>query len=185
MKNPKFAHAFEVVIDLPEPLQPLKKLAANYRWTWDHESRNIFRAINKQLWHQFNHNPELFLNSLPKERLGQLASDATFIKRLNQAVEGLEKYRADGTWFGTTYPELKDRATIAYFCAEFGISESLPIYSGGLGVLAGDHLKAASDLGIPLVGVGLLYNRGYFRQRLTPDGWQQEVYPEYDFYQMP
>jgi starch phosphorylase len=185
MKNPKFAHAFEVVIDLPEPLQPLKKLAANYRWTWDHESRNIFRAINKQLWHQFNHNPELFLNSLSHERLAQLAHDAAFVARLNRAVEGLDKYLADGTWFGKTYPELIGKATIAYFCAEFGISESLPIYSGGLGILAGDHLKAASDLGIPLVGVGLLYNRGYFRQRLTPDGWQQEIYPEYDFYQMP
>ncbi len=185
MKNPKFAHAFEVVIDLPEPLLPLKRLAANYRWTWDHESRNIFRAINKQLWHHYNHNPELFLNSLSQERLQQLASDAAFVTRLNRAAEGLDQYLADGTWFSRTHPQLAEKAVVAYFCAEFGISESLPIYSGGLGILAGDHLKAASDLGVPLVGVGLLYNRGYFRQRLSPDGWQQEVYPEYDFYQMP
>jgi starch phosphorylase len=185
MKNPKFSHAFEVVMDLPERLQPLKQLASNYRWTWDHESRNIFRFINKNLWHELQHNPELFLNRLPQERLDQLAADEAFIQRLNRAAASLDAYLTSPTWFERTYPELAGKATIAYFCAEFGISESLPIYSGGLGVLAGDHLKAASDLGIPLVGVGLLYNRGYFRQRLNPEGWQQEIYPEYDFYQMP
>jgi glycogen phosphorylase len=185
MKHPKFSHAFEVVTDLPESLQPLKRLAMNYRWTWDHESRNLFRFINKQLWHDTHHNPILFLNQLPKERLEQLSRDAGFIDRVKHAAEGLENYLSAETWFDREHPELKGKATIAYFCAEFGISESLPIYSGGLGVLAGDHLKAASDLGIPLVAVGLLYNRGYFKQRLTPDGWQQEIYPEYDFYQMP
>jgi starch phosphorylase len=185
MKNPKFSHAFEVVIDLPEPLLPLKKLASNFRWTWDHETRNLFRFINKHLWHELNHNPELFLNRLSPERLAQLAGDPVFIDRLNRAVASLDNYLSSPTWFDKNYPELAGKATVAYFCAEFGVSESLPIYSGGLGVLAGDHLKAASDLGVPLVGVGLLYNRGYFRQRLGPDGWQQEIYPEYDFYQMP
>src|SRR5204862_3943120 len=94
-------------------------------------------------------------------------------------------YLAAETWFARTYSDVKDSTKIAYFCAEFGITEGLPIYSGGLGILAGDHLKAASDLGLPLVGVGLLYSRGYFRQRLNPDGWQQEVYAQYDFYHMP
>ena len=108
-----------------------------------------------------------------------------FVARLQHCLELLESYLSSGTWFDQAYPGERNKTTIAYFCAEFGISEGLPIYSGGLGVLAGDHLKAASDLGIPLVGVGLLYNRGYFRQRLNHDGWQQEIYPEYDFYQMP
>jgi starch phosphorylase len=185
MKNPKFSHAFEVIADLPEPLQGLKKLASNYRLTWDHESRNIFRFLNKKLWHDLSHNPIAFLNQLPRARFEQLARDPGFVERVRLAVSHLDAYLAEETWFETTFPELAKNSTIAYFCAEFGISEGLPIYSGGLGILAGDHLKAASDLGIPLVGVGLLYNRGYFRQRLTPDGWQQEVYPQNDFYEMP
>lgn len=185
MKNPKFSHAFEVTADLPEPLQDLERLASNYRLTWNHEARNVFRYINKRLWHELNHNPVLFLNQLPAERLDQLARDASFVERVRAATANLTAYLSRKTWFEETYPDLPKDAVIAYFCAEFGISEGLPIYSGGLGILAGDHLKAASDLGIPLVGVGLLYNRGYFRQRLNPDGWQQEVYPQNDFYQMP
>ncbi|CAN5386812.1 glycosyltransferase family 1 protein [soil metagenome] len=185
MKNPRFSHAFQVQAQLPEPLLPLNVLASNYRWTWDPETRNLFRFIDRELWHATNHNPVLFLNRLSREKLGELAADQSFVERLNEANTNLQKYLSDPTWFDEKYPGEREKTTIAYFCAEFGISESLPIYSGGLGVLAGDHLKAASDLGIPLVAVGLLYNRGYFRQRLTPDGWQQEIYPEYDFYQMP
>ncbi|AIE88012.1 alpha-glucan family phosphorylase [Fimbriimonas ginsengisoli] len=185
MKHPKFSHAFEVTTEFPEALAPLKELASNYRWTWDHETRDLYRSIDKERWDNSDHNPILFLNSLGRERLERLAADGYFITRLNRAVSRLREYLGAETWFGKTYPELADNTKIAYFCAEFGISEGLPIYSGGLGVLAGDHLKAASDLGIPLVGVGLLYNRGYFRQRLNHDGWQQEVYPQYDFYQMP
>ncbi len=185
MKHPKFSRAFEVSADLPKKIQPLKKLASNFRWTWHHESRDLFRSIDKDLWNAVEHNPIAFLNRIPEERLIRLAGDHVFVSRLNQAADELERYLAAETWFEKTYPGERDRTTIAYFCAEFGISEGLPIYSGGLGVLAGDHLKAASDLGIPLVGVGLLYNRGYFRQSLNHDGWQQEFYPQYDFYQMP
>ncbi len=185
MKHPKFSRAFEVVADLPESLRPLKRLASNYRWTWDHEARDIFKTIDKDLWNEVEHNPVAFLNRIPQERLERLSKDALFLARLTLAVDELEKYLAAPTWFDKTYPDERKRTTIAYFCAEFGISEGLPIYSGGLGILAGDHLKAASDLGLPLVGVGLLYNRGYFRQNLNHDGWQQEVYPQYDFYQMP
>jgi starch phosphorylase len=185
MKNPKFSHAFEVVTDLPPSLQSLKRLASNYRWTWDHATRDLFRTIDKNLWDASEHNPVQFLNSIPKDRLTRLGDDPIFLARLERSVASLDAYLSQETWFDRTYPGQRDSTTIAYFCFEFGISEGLPIYSGGLGILAGDHLKAASDLGIPLVGVGLLYNRGYFRQRLNHDGWQQEVYPQYDFYQMP
>jgi starch phosphorylase len=185
MKNPKFTHAFEVVSDLPQSLMPLKKLASNFRWTWDHETRELLRAIDKEGWDASDHNPVLFLNALPRERVKRLSEDPVFLSRLGHCVERLDDYMKADTWFDSAYPGKRDSVTVAYFCAEFGVSEGLPIYSGGLGVLAGDHLKAASDLGIPLVAVGLLYNRGYFRQRLTHDGWQQEVYPQYDFYQMP
>lgn len=185
MKNPKFSHAFEVTTDLPEALRPLKQLASNYWWTWDHEARELFRAIDKDRWDAVEHNPIAFLNALTEDRRRKLAEDPFFVSRLEHCVVRLEEYLAAETWFERTYPGEREKVTIAYFCAEFGISEGLPIYSGGLGILAGDHLKAASDLGIPLVGVGLLYNRGYFRQQLTHDGWQQEVYPQYDFYQMP
>lgn len=185
MKHPKFSHAFEVTTELPEPLAPLKQLASNYWWTWDHEARELFRSIDKDRWDKAEHNPIGFLNSLGKERQDKLASDAYFVTRLNRCVDRMNAYLSEETWFSKTYPQLTTGTTIAYFCAEFGISEGLPIYSGGLGILAGDHLKAASDLGVPLVAVGLLYNRGYFRQRLNHDGWQQEIYPQYDFYQMP
>ncbi len=185
MKNPKFSHAFEVTTDLPEALRPLKKLASNFRWTWDHEARDIFRSMDRELWTKCEHNTILFLNSIEGEKIAKLAADSVFVARLNHAVDSLDAYLGSKTWFDQAYPGEREKTTVAYFCAEFGISEGLPIYSGGLGVLAGDHLKAASDLGIPLVGVGLLYNRGYFRQRLNHDGWQQEIYPEYDFYQMP
>lgn len=185
MKNPKFSHAFEVTTELPDALAPLMTLASNYWWTWDHDARELYRSIDKDRWDEAEHNPIQFLNSMPQERLLRLADDGYFISRLNRTVERLQKYLTTETWFDRTYPHLRKDTTIAYFCAEFGISEGLPIYSGGLGILAGDHLKAASDLGIPLVGVGLLYNRGYFRQRLNHDGWQQEIYPQYDFYQMP
>lgn len=185
MKHPKFSHAFEVAVDLPEALQPLKKLAGNFRWTWDHDARDVFRSIDKEAWDRSEHNPIAFVNALGREKLDRLANDRFFLERLNGATDALDTYLKAETWFDRAFPGERAQTQIAYFCFEFGISEGLPIYSGGLGILAGDHVKAASDLGVPLVGVGLLYNRGYFRQRLTHDGWQQEVYPTYDFYQMP
>jgi starch phosphorylase len=185
MKHAKFSHAYEVTCDLPAALEPLKRLASNFRWTWDHHSREVFRIVDQEGWDRSDHNPILLLNSLSTERLNRLQSDPVFLARMNQAVSRLEEYLQAQTWFERKYGSSHNESKFAYFCFEFGISEGLPIYSGGLGVLAGDHLKAASDLGLPLVGVGLLYNRGYFRQRLTHDGWQQEIYPQYDFYQMP
>jgi glycogen phosphorylase len=185
MKNPKFTRAFEVVTELPKPLEALKTLAGNFYWSWNHDIRGLFRSIDKDLWEECEHNTVLFLNKVPAVRWDQLVADSGFMSRLEQCEEILDRYLNDKTWFDKTYDSQKERMTVGYFCFEFGITEGLPIYSGGLGILAGDHLKSASDLGLPLVAVGLLYNRGYFRQRLSPDGWQQEVYPQYDFYQMP
>ena len=184
MKNPKFSHAFEVTAALPDSLAALKRLASNFRWTWHAPTRDLFRSIDKAAWVASEQNPILFLNQLTPERVAKLEADHSFLDRLERCDRELSDYLAEKTWFEETYPEDLHRQ-FAYFCFEFGITEGLPIYSGGLGVLAGDHLKAASDLGLPLVAVGLLYNRGYFRQRLTHDGWQQEIYPQYDFYQMP
>ena len=185
MKHPKFSRSFEVVSELPEPLKPLKTLAQNYYWTWRHELRDQFRTIDRDLWNEVNHNPVEFLARLSEDRIRRLCSDDNFLLRLAACEKELADYLSSPTWFDATYPGAREKTTIAYFCAEFGISESLPIYSGGLGILAGDHLKAASDLGLPLVAVGLLYNRGYFKQRLTHDGWQEERYPQYDFFKMP
>lgn len=185
MKNPKFSRAFEVVSELPEPLKPLKKLARNFLWSWNHEIRDLFRSIDKDIWEECEHNTILYLNRISQERWKQLEKDRLFLNRLKACEEILDSYLESETWFEREYPEQQNTAKIAYFCFEFGITEGLPIYSGGLGVLAGDHLKSASDLGLPLVGLGLLYNRGYFRQQLSHDGWQQEIYPQYDFYQMP
>ncbi|MFI5386425.1 MAG: alpha-glucan family phosphorylase [Fimbriimonadales bacterium] len=185
MKHPKFSHAFEVVTDLPPTLESLEKLARNFRWTWHHETRDLFRSIDKALWDAADNNPVHFLTSLQRSKLDKLAKDKGFMDRLRRCETELDEYLAGETWFDKAYPDRSTDTTIAYFCFEFGITEGLPIYSGGLGVLAGDHLKAASDLGIPLVAVGLLYSRGYFRQSLNHEGWQQEIYPQYDFYQMP
>ncbi len=184
MRNPKFSHSFEVVWELPEPIQALKKLAMNFRWTWHHETRDLFRGIDKDLWDSSHHNPIAFIHSIDRDRLGRLAADPVFLAKLKACEEDLDGYVSSDSWY-RQQPGRDPGERFAYFCAEFGVSEGLPIYSGGLGILAGDHLKAASDLGLPLVGVGLLYARGYFRQRLNQDGWQQEIYPQYDFYEMP
>ncbi len=185
MKHPKYAHSFEVVQELPQRLRQLSDLASNFRWTWHHATQMLFREIDKALWDKVEHNPVQLLNRLTIERLERLEQDAGIVSDIQFCASDLTKYLDEETWFDKVYPGRREDTTIAYFCAEFGVSESLPIYSGGLGVLAGDHLKAASDLGLPLVAVGLLYSRGYFRQMLGADGWQQEHYPEYDFYRMP
>ncbi len=185
MNHPPVTHSFEVIADFPNRLEPLRKLASNYRWTWRPETRDLFRAADKPLWESCEHNPVRMLLSLSKERMDKLCSDELFLARMQSSAKELDDYLAQETWFDRTYPQNDKDCLIAYFCAEFGISESLPIYSGGLGILAGDHLKAASDLGIPMVAVGLLYSRGYFRQRINHDGWQQEVYPAYDYFDFP
>ena len=176
---------FHVRPALPERLKALEELAYNLRWSWDHEAINLFRRLDRPLWEGSGHNPVLMLGSIAQERLQELAQDDAFLAHLDSVAAGLRDYVASSrTWYQKQYGR-PSRPLVAYFSLEFGLTESLPIYSGGLGILAGDHLKSASDLGVPLVGVGLLYQKGYFRQYLTSDGWQQERRPSNDFSVMP
>src|SRR5579884_4374118 len=180
-------HAFHVVPTLPPPLDCLRKLAYNLHWAWDHEAIALFARLDRQLWEQSGHNPVAMLGEVSQQRLNEAAQDESFMAAVEAACRRADAYlQSSDTWFRRTYGDLAaPKPLIAYFSMEFGIAECLPIYSGGLGVLSGDHLKSASDLGLPLVGVGLLYQQGYFKQTLSPDGWQQETYPENDFYSMP
>jgi len=185
MRSLKYAHSFEVVRELPEPLRDLRTLAMNLRWTWHAEAQDLFIEADRELWEELEHNPIELINQLTDDRLNQLAADELYVAKLQFQIKDLNDYMAGDNWFDRQFPKEREVAKIAYFCAEFGIHECLPIYSGGLGILAGDHLKAASDLGIPLVAVGLLYARGYFRQFLNSDAWQTERYPQYDFHRLP
>ncbi len=157
---------------LPEPISGLADVALNFSWRWNRFARELFRDIDPVLWHLSGRNPiELLRRALPS-RLQDCARDPKFMALYEKVVAtaSMERYSSD-TWFARRFPDLGGKKVV-YFCAEFGIHKSVPIYSGGLGVLAGDHCKAASDLGVPLVGVGLLYLKGYFDQQLTLDGWQ-------------
>ncbi len=176
--------SFQVTPYIPEKLKPLEEIARNYWWCWNYEAIELFQSIDIDRWHRFNHNPVRLLADLEPERLEELAHDDNFLIKMQTVYIDLQDYLSSNTYYKKITGG-KDHNLIAYFSAEFGIHESLPNYSGGLGVLAGDHLKSASDLGLPLVGVGLLYHRGYFSQYLNEDGWQQEDYPLLDFYQLP
>jgi len=169
---------------LPAPLAALERLAYNLYWDWVPEIRSLFHRIDPELWAETGYNPVALLGRVDQRRLDELAADVGFASQLGRAQEELERYLAAPGWFQTDRTE-HSALRVAYFSAEFGLSPCLPIYSGGLGVLAGDHLKSASDLGIPLVAVGLLYQEGYFRQYLNSDGWQMEMYPPNDFYNLP
>ncbi|MDG9718843.1 glycosyltransferase family 1 protein [Streptomyces sp. DH24] len=176
----KAIRRFTVRPVLPEPLRPLSDLARNLRWSWHAETRELFRSVDPERW---DGDPVRLLGSVSPVRLAELARDAVFLERLTAVADDLREY-VDGTrWYQEQSAEFP--AAVAYFSPEFGITAALPQYSGGLGILAGDHLKAASDLGVPLVGVGLLYRHGYFRQSLSRDGWQQEHYPVLDPNELP
>ena len=160
-------------------------LARNLWWSWDHDTASLFRDLDPLRWQQLNQNPVSLLAEFPLARLEKRAAELVLHSRINYAYRRLQEYlHADRTW-GTRHAGVLRPRPVAYFSAEFGIHESLPVYSGGLGVLAGDHIKSASDLGIPLVGIGLFYGQGYFRQRLDRNGWQQEEYLETDVTQLP
>ena len=180
----KALRAIEVQPELPERLAGLLDLAYNLWWCWEPEAVQLLRRLDPDLWESTGHNPVMILGSIQQERLQRLVNDAGFLAQLDRLVSRQHEYRAAGNWFTKTHGTF-EHPRVAYFSAEFGLTECLPIYSGGLGLLAGDHLKSASDLGIPLVGIGLLYQKGYFRQYLNADGWQQETYPDNDFYNLP
>ncbi len=169
---------FSVRPVLPEPLTGLGTLVNNLRWAWHPETQDVFEAVDPQLWRSTGGDPVRLLGEVPAARLDELANDHAFLRRLELAVDDLTGYVTDDRWFQSEAGTPVD--SVAYFSPEFGITHVLPQYSGGLGILAGDHLKAASDLGVPLIGVGLLYRHGYFVQSLNREGWQQERYPLVD-----
>ncbi|WP_410536368.1 alpha-glucan family phosphorylase [Streptomyces sp. KL2] len=179
----KAIRRFSVRPVLPEPLRPLSDLAHNLRWSWHPETRELFRGADPDGWGASGGDPVRTLGTLSARRLEELAHDRDFLERLSAAAGDLREYLTEPRWYQRAEGELP--AAVAYFSPEFGITAALPQYSGGLGILAGDHLKAASDLGVPLIGVGLLYRHGYFRQSLSRDGWQQEHYPVLDPNELP
>jgi len=169
---------------IPERLARLPELAADLWWTWNAEAREVFRRLDYPLWRQTAHNPVLMLRQVSQEMLNLAAADARFLNIYDTAAAALDRARgAHDTWWQKKFPEVS--GPIAYFSAEFALHQSLPIYAGGLGVLAGDHCKEASDLGIPLIGVGFMYPQGYFHQTVSPEGWQQEVYERLDWTNAP
>jgi starch phosphorylase len=193
--------SFRVVPDLPQPLKPLLELAHNLWWSWHPEAVDLFKRLDRELWQETYHNPVKMLGLIRQSVLDRAAEDQAYLHSLNTIYARFKSHRERLSWFQRQYAAMSDASAVAadagianpsslplrvaYFCAEFGLTECFQIYSGGLGCLAGDHLKSASELGIPLCAVGLLYRCGYFHQYLNADGWQQETYPDQDFPNQP
>ncbi|WP_375400154.1 alpha-glucan family phosphorylase [uncultured Amnibacterium sp.] len=173
----KAIRRFTVRTVLPQSLAALDALAANLRWSWHEPTRALFEQVDPQIWAGIAGDPVALLGAVSPQRLAQLAGDGEFVARANALRDDLDRYNAEPRWYQTLS---EAPAHIAYFSPEFGIAAALPQYSGGLGILAGDHLKSASDLGLPLTGIGLFYRAGYFKQSISADGWQQEAYPVLD-----
>jgi len=182
MKSPL---AFSVIPQIPARLEALREIAYNLWWTWTPEASELFRDLEPELWVNYHHNPAQILRHIPQARLLEAANDAQFVERLDVLKKRLDAYlgRKD-RWYAKNHDDKQD-LLVGYFSAEFGIHEALPIYSGGLGILAGDHCKSASDLGLPFVACGILYRTGYFKQRITKDGWQQSDSIVWNFYELP
>ncbi|MBC7763448.1 MAG: alpha-glucan family phosphorylase, partial [Candidatus Saccharibacteria bacterium] len=175
----KAIRRFTVRTVLPEVLAPLEELATNLRWSWHLPTRRLFEDISPELWESSAHDPIGLLGEIEPARLQELAGDQDFVDRAANLAQDLHTYLTEPRWYQQTVTDAAPKA-IGYFSPEFGIAAALPQYSGGLGILAGDHLKSASDLGVPIIGVGLFYRSGYFAQSISPDGWQQESYPVLD-----
>lgn len=177
----KALRRFTVRAHLPDRLAALERLSINLRWSWDKPTQDLFADIDPKLWQQIGCDPVALLGGVKPSRLDELARDDAFVRRLDDLAADLDDYLSRPLWYQqqVEHGEALPRG-IAYFSMEFGVAEVLPNYSGGLGILAGDHLKSASDLGLPLIAVGLYYRSGYFRQSLTADGWQHENYPSLD-----
>ncbi|MCX7880287.1 MAG: alpha-glucan family phosphorylase [Ignavibacteria bacterium] len=179
----KPVQTFIVTAKLPHNISKLKELAYNYWWCWNYDAKDLFIRANNVLWDEVNHNPVLFINRLSQEELENLATQKDFVAYLETVYQEFQNYMKAEGWYESL--NVEKVGTIAYISPEYGINESFANYSGGLGILSGDHLKSASDLGLPLVAIGLLYQQGYFRQKLTQSGWQNELYIPNDFYSMP
>jgi starch phosphorylase len=172
---------------MPARINRLYELAYNLWWSWHPEAQALYSSLDTDLWEKVGHNTVRFLSEIEPEKLEKAATNEEYLAHYERVIQDFDHYihpRADETWFSTTYPELKGK-TIAYFSAEFGLHESLPIYSGGLGILSGDHCKEASDLGLPFVGIGFLYPQGYFHQRVTREGTQEALYNKLHFSEVP
>lgn len=177
----KALRRFTVRAHLPDRLAVLEQLSVNLRWSWDKPTQDLFSAVDDSLWQQLGQDPVALLGAVSPKRLDDLAADHNFLERLDRLADDLGDYLSRPLWYQQQQSSGQDMPTgIAYFSMEFGVAEVLPNYSGGLGILAGDHLKSASDLGLPLIAVGLYYRSGYFRQSLTAEGWQHETYPSLD-----
>jgi len=178
----KAIRRFSVRTVLPESISALGELASNLRWSWHPATRDLFSEIDPKRWAKVGKDPTAMLSALSADELKKLSSDETFVGKVHAAIRDLAAYLSEPRWYQGWADQVEGGApaAIAYFSPEYGITEALPQYSGGLGILAGDHLKAASDLGVPVVGVGLFYKTGYFKQSLNLDGWQQETYPVLD-----
>jgi starch phosphorylase len=170
---------------LPERIARLQELAMDLWWTWHRDARGVFRRLDYPLWRATAHNPERMLRTVPKEKLELAARSPDFLACYDRAIASLDDARAArNTWWENSFPQLNGQS-IAYFSAEFALHQSLPIYAGGLGVLAGDHCKEAGDLGVPLIGVGFMYPQGYFHQHVSAEGWQEESYERLDWADAP
>jgi starch phosphorylase len=170
---------------LPRRINRLGQLAYNLWWVWNPEAQMLFAQINKPLWDSLNHNPVAFLQKVERPLLNAVTNDRYYLEFYDRVIKNFDAYlNAQDTWYATTFPKMGNKQ-VAYFSFEFGLHESLPVYAGGLGVLAGDHLKESSDLGIPLVAVGFIYNQGYFAQHITEDGWQETRNLILNFDEMP
>ncbi len=182
VNNPR---VYIVVPKLPEKLQKLIEIAYNLWWVWNSDAFELFRRIDRDMWEEVHHNPIQLLGKISKERIKELEQDESFISHLNEVYNELQKYLSSQVWFFKEFDKEHHNCKIAYFSMEYGLTEAIPMYCGGLGVLAGDLFKSASDMGLPMVGVGLAYRYGYFKQHLTDDGWQQEEYEEIHFFRLP
>lgn len=176
---------FSIIPSLPAELERLRDIASNIRWAWDPDSIALFRRLDDDLWHETRNNPVLMLGTIDQSRLEEAAGDEGFLLHLERVARDLDAYmESSSTWYARQHGT-PSGPEIAYFSPEFGLTDALQIFAGGLGLLAGDHLKSASDLGVPLIAVGLMYQQGYFRQMLNDAGWQQEFYETNDFHNLP
>src|SRR5204862_703433 len=168
-------HSYNIVPTLPDALEPLREVSSNVWWTWEPSARRLFRHLDPELWNRTNHNPVRMLQLSRQARLEELATDKTFLRELKLVYDAFQKYLARTDTYGKTGAGAALQKPVAYFSAEFGFHESIPNYSGGLGILSGDHCKSASDLDLNFVAMGLLYRHGYFRQEIDKDGVQHAI----------
>jgi starch phosphorylase len=170
---------------LPNRIKRLGELAYNLWWTWNLDVQRLYQQIDSDLWERTSHNPIQFLRKVERAKLNAVTHDSFYLDFYDRSLLAFDEYlEREDTWYKENHGRI-DKETIAYFSSEFGLHETLPIYAGGLGILSGDHLKEASDLGLPLVAMGFLYTKGYFTQRISEDGWQEAHYAKLDFDELP